>query len=79
MNPVNNYFDLSLEKTINNLKTLPNVVKGTEVIITLTVTNSGTVGVNGFSVKDYMPADLEYKEGSTLVNSSLTNATAVYS
>ncbi len=79
VNPVNNYFDLSLEKTINNLKTLPNVVKGTEVIITLTVTNSGTVGVNGFSVKDYMPADLEYKEGSTLVNSSLTNATAVYS
>ncbi len=79
VNPVNDYFDLSLEKTINNLKTLPNVQKATEVTITLTVTNSWTVGVTGFSLKDYMPADLEYVEGSTLVNSSLTNATAVYS
>ena len=53
--------------------------KGTQVTVTLTVTNSGTVGVNGFSVKDYMPQDLEYIEGSTLVNPSLSNATAVYS
>lgn len=79
VNPVNNYFDLSLKKSINDKEILTNVQKGTEVTITLTVTNSGTVGVTGFSVKDYMPADLEYKEGSTLVNSSLTAATAVYS
>ena len=80
VNPINDYFDLALDKLINNSKSLTDVQKGTEVMITLNVSNTGgVVWVSGFSVKDYMPADLEYKEGSTLVNWSLTAATAVYS
>ena len=37
---------------------------GAEFDYTLTVTNSGTVGVSGFSVKDYLPKGLEYVSSS---------------
>lgn len=45
----------------------------------MAVTNSGTVGVTGFSVKDYMPQDLEYKDGTVTISGSATSASAAYS
>jgi uncharacterized repeat protein (TIGR01451 family) len=63
------YFDLSINKTPKER----NVVIGDEFDYTLTVTNSGTVGVNGFTVKDYLPKGLEFVSASN--NGTYTVAT----
>jgi len=53
-------FDLSINKTPK----LKSVTLNEQFTYTLTVANNGQVGVSGFSVKDYLPAGLEYISAS---------------
>lgn len=63
--PQNDFYDLSLNKLINGAKSVILTTKPQTVTVSLVVANSGTVGVNDFSIKDYMPAGLEYVAGSS--------------
>jgi uncharacterized repeat protein (TIGR01451 family) len=58
--PKTDRFDLEINKLINGAKDVEVTATNTLVTVTLHVTNSGTVAANNFTVKDYMPAGLEY-------------------
>ena len=59
-----NIFDLSINKLIDGVKVKIWAWSWITYPITLAVTNSGWVWVSNFSVKDYMPAWLDYVVGS---------------